>query len=122
MKTIFVLLSAGLLAGCMVSPAPVIDDLRMSPTATLGADGVYHVRGSISFHSEASLVSKIRIAIPKTAQTYELGSNLSVRGDTMDFEVQLHGQTPRGVVTYDVSLLDAHGVPSESRRMLVTLQ
>jgi hypothetical protein len=122
MKSILLYLGAGVLAGCMVSAAPVIDDLRMSPTSSLEADGVYHVRGSISFHSESSLVRKIRITIPKVAQTYELGSNLGVRGDTMDFDVQLHSQTPKGELAYDVSLVDAQGVPSEARRLSVTLQ
>jgi hypothetical protein len=110
-----------LLAACS-SGGPVIDDLQMPATAGQGADGLYHVRGLITFHDPLGVVNKIRISIPAVQGTYEFtaGDGGLSRG-TLPIEVDFSSLTPKGAIDYDVSLVDAGGMAGDARKLSVTL-
>jgi hypothetical protein len=112
-----------MLAGCSsVATAPVIDDLQMPSTATVGSDGYFDVNGTISFHDDSGVVNKIRIYIPAVLQTYEFAAEAGASRATVALQVKFAAATPKGAIEYDVSLLDATGVPSEARKQTVILQ
>ncbi len=111
------------LAGCGgVGAAPVIDDLQMPAAATVSADGYFDVDGTISFHDDGGVVSKIRIFIPAVQQTYEFAADAGLSRATVALQVKFAPITPKGIVEYDVSLVDAGGMSSEARKQMVTLK
>ena len=108
------------LAACS-SGGPVIDDLQMPATAGQGSDGLYHVRGLITFHDPLGVVNKIRITIPAVQGTYEFSADGGLSRGTLPIEVDFSSLTPKGPIEYDVSLVDAGGVAGDARRLSVSL-
>src|SRR5438067_13592123 len=96
------------LPGCSGSSSgPVIDDLQMPVSAAQASDGLFHVRGLISFHDPLGVVNKIRITIPAVQGTYEFSASGGLSRGTLPLEVDFSGLTPKGAIEYDVSLVDA---------------
>jgi len=108
-----------LLAGC--GGGPVIDDLQMPQAATIGADGYYSVEGLLSFHDDEALVNKIRIYVALANQTYEFDAAGLQRG-TLPLVVKFSSLSPKGPMSYDVSLVNASGTASTPRAASVFLQ
>jgi hypothetical protein len=112
------------LAGCAANAPrpPVIDDVQMPATATIGASGNYEVQGLLSFHDDDNAVVKLRIFVPLVSQTFEYNASTALDRGTMALAVQFAPQTPKGPVDYEVSLVDSSGLESASRKLSVTLQ
>jgi len=113
---------AGGLAGCASTASPVIDDLQMPGTAQVGADGYYSVEGLISFHDDVGAVSKIRIRVPLVGQTYEFDAAGGLARGTLPLVVKFSSASPKGIMEYDVSLVDVMGTASPPHSTFVTLQ
>lgn len=122
MRSLALLTLLGLVACSAANIGPVIDDVQMPASAVAGSDGFYTLDGVISFHDDSSLVDKIRIYIPLVAQTYEFSSTAGLQRGSAPLEVKFSGATPRGPISYDVSLVDAAGGVSEARHLTVELR
>lgn len=108
--------------GAASQKAPVIDDVQMPATATIGAGGDYEVKGLLSFHDDDNAVIKLRINVPLVMQTFEYAANTALDRGTLSLTVHFAPQTPKGPVDYEVSLVDSTGLESASRKLSVTLQ
>ncbi len=118
---------AGLaLTGCGAPAGPVIDDLEMPDSAHLGTDGFYRVEGLLSFHDDAGAVNKIRILVPApnsaNVQTYEFDASPGLSHGTLPLVVKFSSLSPRGPLSYEVSLVDLAGSSSTPRPASVVLQ
>jgi hypothetical protein len=109
-------------AGCAGAGGPVIDDLQMPVTASQADDGLFHVKGLVSFHDSLGVVNKIRIAIPAVSMTYEFSASGGLQRGTLPLEVDFSSLTPKGPIDYDVSLVDAGGIAGDAHRLTVTLE
>ncbi len=112
-----------LAAGCTASTPkpPVLDDLQMPQSATVGASGFYEVSGLLSFHDDDDYVAKIRIRVPLVATTYEYDAPPFQFKGTFALTIKFASTSPKGPVEYDVSLVDTAGLESVPVKRTVNL-
>jgi hypothetical protein len=122
------LLGVLLLAACTGVPSapPVIDDLQMPQSATIGAGGFYEISGLASFHDEDNQLDKVRIHVPLVSTTYEYGEKEGIpRGlnrGTLQLVIKFSAASPKGQMEYRVSVVDTTGLESEPVKRTVNLQ
>lgn len=103
---------------------PVIDQFEMPATATMGADGNYHLAGNILAHETdgQGSVQIVHVRVPSLPldQRPFYGPPSSDRPTNLAFD--LSGSTPKGTIAYEVSVIDSNGAESAVLKTSVVLQ
>lgn len=112
------------LAACTVEHGkiPVVDEVTVPASATLDADGTYHVDATVTFHDDDDNVRKIRVTIEslKTGNDYPI---TSVRSATnLLIPVRIVGSAPKGETELRVQAIDLEGNVSDPKSVKVTLR
>ncbi len=112
------------LAACEVSHGkiPVIDELVLPESATLDADGTYHVDGTIGYHDDDDTVSRVRVEVPsiRAIAHYPAAGKSSASAEPL--ALRIVGTAPKGALTINVLVLDREGNASDPRSATVTLK
>ena len=112
------------LASCSVEAGkiPVIDEFTLPESATLNADGTYHVDATISFHDDDDSVRRIRVTVPSigAAKDYTSPTGKSVTNGTLS--LQIVGTAPKGALAINVQLIDTESNVSDPKSASITLK
>jgi hypothetical protein len=113
-----------LLPACSIEQGknPVIDDLAVPESATLAADGTYHVDSTISFHDDDDAVNRIRVHVDSLGATAEYPANGERSATHAPFTIQVAGSAPKGPLALSVIVLDVAGNASDTKTATVTLK
>jgi hypothetical protein len=98
---------------------PVIDEVSVPATASLNADGTYHVDATVRYHDDDDKVSRVR------AQVAALGppGQYAATGNTETaVALKIVGTAPKGATTITFWVLDVEGNMSDPKNVTVTLQ
>jgi hypothetical protein len=112
------------LAACSVEQGklPVVDEFTLPESATLDADGTYHVDATISFHDDDDSVRRVRVQIPAVGATRDY-SSLSGKSVTKGvLPLQIVGTAPKGALQISVQAIDLEGNVSDPKSASVTLK
>lgn len=101
---------------------PVIDEFVLPESATLDADGTYHVDATLSFHDEDDAVAGIRVQIPAISarNDYKSLSGKSVSRGVLPLKIV--GTAPKGALEIIVLAIDVEGNISDPKSAKVTLK
>jgi hypothetical protein len=112
------------LTSCSVESGklPVVDEFVLPESATLDADGTYHVDATISFHDDDDVVKRVRVQVPAlgVAKDYTSPSGKSVTKGALP--LQIVGTAPKGALTLHVQVLDSEGNVSDPKSASITLK
>lgn len=101
---------------------PVIDEFLLPESATLDADGTYHVDATVSFHDEDDAVARIRVQIPALGARNDyssLSGNSVTRGV---LPLRIVGTAPRGQLEIIVMAVDVERNMSDPKSAKITLK
>jgi hypothetical protein len=110
--------------GCNKLPPqpPEFRGVQVPSTATLAADGFYHVTGVIGFHDLDDAVATLSIRVPFVGRTYDLATPTNDGLGSMTIELKLASTSPKGPVEIDLTLIDDSGLASAPLTEMVTLE
>jgi len=117
------LLSACLTKATPPHAAPVVDSVSMPATASIGADGLYDLNGTISFHGDNVAVSTIHVSSAALGADYRINGTGAVKAVNAQLTVNFPANNPIGTSgAYDISVIDDSGMESTPVSETVTLQ
>ena len=99
---------------------PVIDDLEMPDTATIGPSGSYELHGKITAHDDDGTLASARVDIAGFAAPTIDAHHLQ-RVDGQPFVLEIDAHAAKGKLDYTFVLTDDEGAQAK-RALSVTLQ
>jgi len=112
------------LAACSVEQGklPVVDAFTLPESATLDADGTYHVTATVSFHDDDDPVAKVRITIPSIRAAHDYTSLTGQRVENGALELKIAGAAPKGALSITAQAIDREGNVSDPKSASITLR
>ena len=107
-------------SGSAANQPPVIDDLEMPDTATIGPSGSYELHGKITAHDDDGTLASARVDITGFAAPTIDAHHLQ-RVDGQPFVLEIDARAAKGPLDYTFVLTDDEGAQAK-RALSVTLQ
>ncbi len=103
--------------------APTVDGLKMPAVAGIGADGLYDLVGTISFHGDKTSVSTIHVTSVALNTDYRIMGPDVMTATNAQLTINFPPDNPTGTMaSYAVSVIDDSGMESAPATGMVTLQ
>ena len=107
-------------SGSSANKPPVIDDLQMPQTATIGKSGNYELAGTVTMHDDDGTLASARVDIAGFASP-TIDAHHLARVDNQPFVLEIDGRAPKGKLDYTFVVTDDEGATT-TESLSVTLQ